>query len=289
MHALPLSSGVEPKLPPVSGAFSSKYSDEQRAAVVAAFVDGGMTAPAVVDLASAGQLEHDGEQLGRFEMPASTVRSLARDARRRRSGEMRSELANAAPADALENLRQRLVSATDHEMRQIERRQRAGKVVKGEELRQLARAYRELASRTGPADSRPPAPGAKTNGARDGGTTRGGIAGPLLADHRAGGMPPAWPTAPDSAPSVSDTRDTPDEVTPDDDRSPAVLAREMVAQFEAGEEIQRDSTGPRPGGRVPVDAAHAPRRIAEPDSFDHSRLPDDDVSAIKRSERGRHG
>jgi hypothetical protein len=106
----------------VGGAFSSKYSDEQRAAVVAAFVDGGSTAPEIVDLASAGSLEHDGEQLAAFEMPASTVRSLARDARRRRSGAMRSDLANAAPADALEDLRRRLVSAIDHELRQVERR-----------------------------------------------------------------------------------------------------------------------------------------------------------------------
>ena len=32
----------------MSGTFSSNYSDEQRAAVVAAFVDDGTTAPAIV-------------------------------------------------------------------------------------------------------------------------------------------------------------------------------------------------------------------------------------------------
>jgi hypothetical protein len=257
----------------VGGAFSSKYSDEQRAAVVAAFVDGGSTAPEIVDLASAGSLEHDGEQLAAFEMPASTVRSLARDARRRRSGAMRSDLANAAPADALEDLRRRLVSAIDHELRQVERRQSAGKAVKGagEELRQLARAYRELAARSGPTGSRPPAPGAKVNGERDGGQTRGGLAGALLADHRAGGLPPAWSAPATPAPLVSDTPDTspgrPDGDAPDDDGSPAALVRERVARF----------------------AASSPRVVVEPDGFDHSRLPAEDVAAIERSERGGHG
>jgi hypothetical protein len=189
----------------MTGSFSSKYSDEQRAAVVAAFVDRGITAPTIMDLASAGKLEHDGEQLAPFEMPASTVRSLARDARRRRSGEMRADLANAAPGDALEDLRRRMIRAIDHEMKQVERRQRTGKVVKGEELRQLARAYRELAARTGPIDSRPPLPGAKVNGVRDGGQTRGGLAGALFADHRASGTRPAWPAPPATAASVSDT------------------------------------------------------------------------------------
>jgi hypothetical protein len=281
-------SGSTPKLRIMSGTFSSKYSDGQRAAVVAAFVDRGITAPAVVELASAGNLEHDGEQLAPFEMPASTVRSLARDARRRRSGAMRAELANAAPADALEDLRRRLVSAIDHELRQVERRQSAGKAVKGagEELRQLARAYRELAARTGPTGSRPPVPDAKVNGVRDGGVTRGGIAGPLLADHRASGSPSAWPTPLASEPSVADTSDTPDEGAPDDDGSPAALARELVAQFEAGEEIRRDEAGPMRGGRVPI-AGSAPTRIVEPDAFDHSRLAAEDVTAIERSERGR--
>lgn len=288
-------SGVAPKLPPVSGSFSSKYSDEQRAAVVAAFVDGGSTAPAIVDLASAGTLEHDGEQLAPFEMPASTVRSLARDARRRRSGAMRLDLANAAPADALEDLRRRLVSAIDHELRQVERRQSAGKAVKGagEELRQLARAYRELASRTGPVGSRPAAPGAKVNGAREGGQTRGGLAGALLADHRASAVPRVGLAAAPVAPQVSDTPDTAPE-RQGDDTSPAALAREVVARWEAGEKIHRDewdepADHEASGGRRDRLGAASPVRIVEPDGFDHSRLAAEDVTAIERSERGRHG
>jgi hypothetical protein len=263
----------------MSGVFHPKYSDPQRTAIVTAFVDHGMTAPAVADLARAGELMHDGEPLPPFELPISTVRSLARDARRRRSGAMRSELANAAPGDALEDLRRRLVSAIDHELRQIERRQKAGEVVKGEELRQLGRARRELAARSGPIDSRPPVPGARVNGERDGGLTRGGIAGPLLADHRATGAAPGWPTPPASAPKPADTSDTPDEGAPDDDGSPAALARELVAQFEAGKEIRRDAASPR--------NEHA-EQDASRDNFDHSRLAAEDVTAIEHSERGRY-
>ena len=123
---------------------------------------------------------------------------------------------------------------------------------------------------------------------RDGGQTRGGLAGALLADHRASGSAPGWPTPPASAPKPADTPDTPDEGAPDDDGSPAALARDLVARFEAGEEIRRDGAGPMRSGRVPI-AASARTRIVEPDGFDHSRLPAEDVASIERAERGRHG
>jgi hypothetical protein len=287
----------------MSGVFSSKYSDEQRAAIVAAFDERGMTAPAVADLARRGELEHEGEPLAPFEVPASTVRSLARDARRRRSGAMRSDLANAAPGDALEDLRRRLVSAIDHELRQIERRQRAGEVVKGEELRQLGRARRELAARSGPIDSRPPLPGARVNGEREGGLTRGGLAGALLADHRAtGARTPAphesgIPNRPTSEaikrrqsnmvdserPHESPIGDSPSSEAvageSDDDVSPAAL----VARFEAGEEIRREDAKPA------EDAKPVNHGALTADGFDYSRLAAEDVTAIERSERGRDG
>jgi hypothetical protein len=262
----------------MSGAFNPRYSDREREAVVEAYEDRRIRpARRVAELAAAGELEFDGERLEAFEIPVSTVRSLARDARRRRTGEPPSDLLTESPRDAVEALRRQLINTAD-EMLKAENRKKPERR-DPERVRQIARAAREIASLPGPTDPRPPAPGAKVGGVRDGGQTRGGVAGALLADHRAGGAAPAWPAPPLPAPSVADTLDTPEEAAPDDDGSPAALARELVAQFEAGEEIRRDAASPR--------NEHA-EQDASRDEFDHSRLAAEDVTAIERSERGRY-
>ncbi len=69
-------------------------------------------------------------------------------------------------------------------MTRIEIEQAEGRLVTGEALRQVARALRELAAIPGPNDPRPPAPGAKINGVRNGSETRGGLAGKILAASR---------------------------------------------------------------------------------------------------------
>jgi len=60
------------------------YSDEQRAAVVRAYEDPGVSASQVVAMAAAGELrDARGRPLGGFAVPAASVRSMHRKERRR--------------------------------------------------------------------------------------------------------------------------------------------------------------------------------------------------------------
>src|SRR5205823_6462688 len=106
--------------------------------------------------------------------------------RKQEAAQAASELVDRPPRDAVERLRRQLVTALAEELTRIEIEQMEGRQVTGEQLRQVARALRELASIPGRDDPRPPAPGAKVNGVRDGSETRGGLAGKILAAHRAG-------------------------------------------------------------------------------------------------------
>lgn len=165
---------------------ASRYTRWQREAVVATYDPLDITARRVVELAAAGALKHaSGAALAAFDIPENTVRSMRRRARRRQSAETRAvEPWLLAPRDAVERLRQRFVLAIDQELSRIEVEQAEGKSVTGEELRQMARALRELAALPGRNDPRPPAPGAKVNGCREGSETRGGLAGRIVAAHR---------------------------------------------------------------------------------------------------------
>ena len=165
---------------------ASKYTQWQREAITASYALTWATAGRVAELARAGELEHPaGARLGPFEVPDDTVRSIVRRERIRRTAARAAvPLVDQPPRDAVERLRQRFVAGLDAEMTRIEIEQAEGRCVTGEVLRQVARALRELAAIPGPTDPRPPAPGAKVNGARDGGETRGGLAGHILAASR---------------------------------------------------------------------------------------------------------
>jgi len=126
-----------------------------------AYVDRGIRpAREVVRLAAAGQLEHGGLLLEGFDVAESTVRSLGRQLGLRRRGEVNSALAKAPARDAHEALRRRLVTIADHHLAAIERDQkrRRGRVENPDELRQMARAVREIVALTpnGAPSSAPP-------------------------------------------------------------------------------------------------------------------------------------
>lgn len=152
----------------------AKYTDAQRDAVAHAWnVRGIRPASRVVAAAAAGELELDGERLDAFEISESSVRDLARKDRNRRAGRAAGTLADAAPLDAVESLRRRLVGIAEHEIAALERRQKAGKAADGEAIRRLARAAQEIRripERDAPAN---PKPGARPAGkhAADGDTT----------------------------------------------------------------------------------------------------------------------
>jgi hypothetical protein len=166
---------------------SLRYTPAQREAIASAYGQVGVTAGRVVELAATGALEHsNGATLGAFHTTENTIRSVGRRARLRRERmAAATSTADLPPRDAVERLRRHLADAIDTELRRVEIEQEEGRAVSGETLRQVARAIRELASIPGPNDPRPPVPGAKVNGVRDGGETRGGLAGKILAASRA--------------------------------------------------------------------------------------------------------
>lgn len=151
--------------------------------MAATFERPGVTGGAVVARAAAGELTHpNGAALAPFAATESAVRSAARRARLRREREAAlSSVAQMAPRDAVERLRQRLCDGIDAEIDRLKLEQAQGRAVCGEPFRQVARAIRELAWLPGPDDPRPPAPGAKRDGVRQGGETRGGLAAAIIA------------------------------------------------------------------------------------------------------------
>jgi hypothetical protein len=145
-------------IPRTVPAFDPKYSHAQREAIASAWNDRGVRpARRVVELARAGELtDAAGDKVPGFEIPEGTIRSLARHARRRRRGEIRSPLSEAGPRDAIEIIRRRLVNMIDGEMA-VQERKRPGSR-DPERIRQLARAALEAARLPGPTDPRPSSP-----------------------------------------------------------------------------------------------------------------------------------
>lgn len=169
--------------------FEAKWTKEQREAVVHAALEREIRPyRRISQLAAAGELTLDGAALPAFEVPEGTVADMARKARKARAGTLKSGLTDVPAADAVETLRQRLVSATDYELARLERRMKrpGAKPVTGEELRQIARCVRELAALPAKGDPRPVPPGQRKpeDGEHNGGRTTSGLAGAILAASR---------------------------------------------------------------------------------------------------------
>jgi len=149
------------------------------------------TAGRIADMAAAGELEHpSGGRLGPFEIPEASVRSIARRARiKEAKAEAGVELWHLPPRDAVELFRCRLVAGIDREMTRVEIEQAAGRPLDFRALSGITRALRELAWIPGANEPRPPRPGAKVNGVRQGGDTRGGLAAKIIAAARENGSP----------------------------------------------------------------------------------------------------
>ncbi len=165
---------------------ASRYTRWQREAIAAAYTLTTATAGRVAEVAAAGELEHpSGGQLAPFEIPDSTVRSIARRARAKEAtAQATLGLAEMEPRAAVELLRVQLADVIDREFDRIEIEQSEGRPASGEALRQLARAVREFSCIPGLREPRAPAPGAKVNGVRVGSETRGGLAGQILMASR---------------------------------------------------------------------------------------------------------
>lgn len=91
------------------------YDDAQRGAVEQAYLQGVRPVSLICRLAAAGDLRHEGEGVPPFEIPQTSAAHIGKRARKRREGKLPSALLNLPPRDAVENLRRRLMSFTDHE------------------------------------------------------------------------------------------------------------------------------------------------------------------------------
>jgi hypothetical protein len=120
-----------------------RYTDQQRDAMAAAYVDLGIRpASRVAELAQAGELELHGEKVEPFTTFEATVRTEAKRLRNRRAGKVRSEMAKLPAQDAIEAMRRRLVTAWEQEMSCLERRKPGNRDT--EQIAKLARVAREI-------------------------------------------------------------------------------------------------------------------------------------------------
>jgi hypothetical protein len=281
----------------VSGTFSRKYGDAERSAIVAAF-GAGVTARVVAERAAAGELEHDGQPLPPFELPVSSVRSLARDARRDRTGETATD-----DDDRVAALRRRAIECAERLLRDYELTvsERPGEA-QPKRLREIfdiieyaahlprhggvpaadaglaGPMMRDLRSNGAAGGRAPGAPGAP--GALGAGNGEG--VGVLLADLRASQGPPSEPPpAPATVPEAPS--DSGPEPEPAD--TPGAFVQERVTRLlaeAAGATPQADlATAVGRPSTLPTEP-EAPARVAirEPDGFDHRRLRTEDTSSI---------
>jgi hypothetical protein len=238
------------------------YSGEQREGVITAYAQPGVTARRVVELAAAGELPgSDGEPLPPFEVPENTVRDLARKAHK--AAERPSPLLALAARDAVDALRQRLVSLADAELKALEGQTDGKRNL--ERMRQAGKVLEQCSRIPGPADPRPPSrPGGRASGGAS------GQAGALLREHRAG---PSQALAP-PAPAVPEPEPERPNVSTEEDP----LA-DLRADIERVREQQREQDPPQPEPHSGIPDSRAERR--------RRREPVEDVSSITLAERGR--
>jgi hypothetical protein len=129
------------------GTWATKYTPEQRRAVLHARLNRRLSGRVISDLARRGELEDlKGQPLEPFEIPKDTVYSLGADEERRRRKAMTSELVSKPPEDAVEELRRRLVDVLDRETLRLMRhsRQHERDALDAAQVQRVARALREL-------------------------------------------------------------------------------------------------------------------------------------------------
>lgn len=179
------------------------HNDQQRLAIQQAYAERNIRPiRRIVELAREGELTADGELVPAFEVKESTARDIGARYAQRLAGVRETPLADARPRDAIEQLRRRLVSATDASLGLVEHKMATKKqAANGEELRQLARAVREIAAIPEPGAGGAPAktaPGAHVPGkGKVDGATSGGLAGSVIAA-ASGGRRGIEPTAEDA-------------------------------------------------------------------------------------------
>jgi hypothetical protein len=165
----------------MSGPFDAKYTDDQREAAAAAYLDG-LTAKEVAAAAADGRLKLNGAALEPFTIPWSTVGAYGSKLRARRAGKADTKVSELPHRDAIETLRRRLLNMAHEGIALEERKKPANRDTA--RIREWARCVLEASRLPGPSEPRTATPDTRTPDGRKGSTTRGGAAGALLAEHR---------------------------------------------------------------------------------------------------------
>lgn len=200
-------------IPRQMAAFDTKYTTEQREAMVYYYDERGYSAPQIVRLAKAGELRWKGKGLASFGPKESTIRAEVSKVRRRREGKEKRDLASLPPRDAIEALRRRLLNVADAEMEYEEKKKPGSRDLK--RMTEISRLAFEASRVPGPKEPRPAQGQAPGIDGRKGPVTRTGLAGDLLKDHRASvGRPLNTDQVPGTngqAPETAGTGETPDD------------------------------------------------------------------------------
>lgn len=196
--------------------FAAGYSDEQREAIAAAYVPRRFTAQDVSRAAAAGELlDRSGQPVPAFEVPANTVRDVARKARRAGGvAAARTTLERGAGSDA-RGLLTRTVRLAERELQVLEEVERRGEPVSVTQLAKLARLVGELAKLEERLGRRPTPPSQEAPGEAPTAAVAGSV-GPLLADHHSSATGGSYPLPSGDAPAPDATpAEVPDEPSAD--------------------------------------------------------------------------
>jgi hypothetical protein len=158
--------------------FDRKYSPTRMKAIYRARFELGYSYPEIAKKAQAGEIVAGDP----FEIGAYYVGECCRKEEKRRALRFTSPLADKPHRDAIEELRRGLIAAADDMLTELRGRKPAN--VDPERARQIARLVREASAIPIPKADIPAKPGQHREGHREGGITRSGQAGSLLAAHR---------------------------------------------------------------------------------------------------------
>ena len=128
--------------------FATKYTREQREAIIAAYVDQGMTAPQVVEAAASGELT--GEP---FEVPKDTVYHFGTEASQERQEERFVRLVETEPEEAAQELLREQLLLLRAEHKRVQAEARKGKpldIARSKQIADCLRSYMSLGSKSRP-------------------------------------------------------------------------------------------------------------------------------------------
>lgn len=163
--------------------WTPKYSDDEKAACVAAYLDRGIRpARRIAELGARGELQHNGRNLPAFTIDAQYISHLCGIERRKRAGRTQSRVADKPHRDAIDILRKRCIAAADALLADYEKQvKRKPETASVKRLMDILAVLTRAAAMPTKDDPRPATPGQRIPGTGDHAPKAGGaLAGQIL-------------------------------------------------------------------------------------------------------------